>query len=95
MCRGLGALQRACLDVLTTRRQHLDSIAIAAAVTGHNPVTLSEHASTRRALRKLAKAGAIVDMGRYWRMGRRHWGIPEVADEARRRALAMFGRCEW
>ncbi len=80
MSRGLGAIQRGCLDALESNQEPLDSIAVAALVVRRNEITDSEHASVRRALRKLAKAGRVVDLGRRFRSGRRHWELPEEAE---------------
>ena len=77
MSRGLGTVQRQALDVLSAAGGMLDSIAVAARVYGHDPVTLSEAVSVRRALRTLAKAGQVSELGRGFVGGRRMLALPE------------------
>jgi hypothetical protein len=82
MSHGLGVIQRGCLEVLALNKSDvLDSIAIAGLVVGRQTITEAEHVSVRRALRKLAKAGLVIDLGRGFRQGRRHWALPETAAE--------------
>ena len=80
MSRGLGAIQRGCLEVLESNKDDtMDSITIAGRVVGRKTITEAEHVSVRRALRKLAKARLVIDLGRHFRRGRRHWALPEAA----------------
>ncbi len=69
----------------------LDSIEIAGRALEKYEINESEASSYRRALRKLAEAGAIVDMGRNWHNGRRHYALPEEAERYRRRVRETFG----
>lgn len=91
MSRGLGKLQRAALDVVT-RDGMLDSIEIAGRLFDTKTVSPAQDSATRRALRGLAERGALTDMGRYWRGGRRHWATPDEAARYRERVRAVFGR---
>ena len=79
MSRGHGRIQRQCMDVIAQAGDSLDSIEIAGRALRKNRINESEHVSFRRALRKLCDEGLIVDLGRAWRRGRRHWALPEVA----------------
>ena len=92
MSRGLGKVQRLCLDVLEERAKLLDSIEIAGRALGKYEISDSEHVSFRRALRKLAARGLVVDMGRGFRDGRRCWALPDVARRYFERVEAAFGR---
>lgn len=91
MSKGLGRIQRACLEVLKLNpNDPLDSIVITALVVERETVTESEHVSVRRALRKLASAGLVIDMQRRgWHSNRRHWALPETATKYYRELLAM------
>jgi hypothetical protein len=94
MSRGLGKIQRMCMDVLANQESMLDSIEIAGKALGKKEINDSEHVSFRRALRKLARAGMIVDMGRGFHDGRRRWALPDVAkrefDELRQLGFMCF-----
>lgn len=80
MSRGLGRIQRACLDVFRRNPgKVLDSITIAGCVVRRNEITNSEHVSVRRALNKLAAAGLVVNMGRKYSDGCRRWALPDAA----------------
>ena len=92
MSRGLGKIQRMCLEVLTEQGKRLDSIEIAERALGKDVINDSEHASFRRALRKLSAKGLVVDMGRRFRFGRRHWALPEVAKHHFEHIERDFGR---
>ena len=83
MSRGLGKIQRDCLEVFKLNDgELLDSIQVAIGVVCRDTITDSELASVRRALRKLAKAGLVVDMARRgWASNTRHWALPETAAE--------------
>ena len=63
MSRGFGKIQRMCMDALAKQESMLDSIEVAGKALGKEVINDSEHASFRRALRKLARAGLIVDIG--------------------------------
>ncbi len=94
MSRGHGQTQRAILRVFeATPDELLDSIEIAGRALGKTEITDSEASSYRRALRKLAQAGILVDMGRrLWRTGRRRYALPEAAERYKRRVREIFGR---
>ena len=92
MSKGLGQVQRSVLAVFVAApSERLDSIEIAGRALGKYEINDSEASSYRRALRKLAEAGAIVDMGRNWRNGRRRYALPEGAEQYRRRVRETFG----
>ena len=92
MSRGTGGVQRAALQALQALDvRMLDSIAVACEVYGHNPVTEAEVVSVRRALRSLAQAGKITDLGRGWHSGRRMWALPERASAYQDRVRQVFG----
>ena len=92
MSKGHGQVQRSVLAVFEAApRELLDSIEIAGRALGVYEIDDSEASSYRRALRKLAGAGAIVDMGRNWRDGRRRYALPEGAGRYRRRVRETFG----
>ena len=80
MSRGMGDIQRGCLEVLGLNKGGpLDSVMITVCVVCRDEVTASEHSSVRRALRKLADAGKVVAMSREgWSDGRRRWMLPEA-----------------
>ncbi len=85
-------MQRSVLTVFEAApNELLDSIEIAGRALGKYEIDDSEASSYRRALRKLAEAGAIVDMGRNWHNGRRHYALPEKAKRYRRRVRETFG----
>ncbi len=92
MSRGLGKIQQMCLSVLTEQDKLLDSITVAAKAVNRNEITDSEHVSFRRALRKLNAMGQVVDMGRYFRDGRRRWATPQVAKRYFDRIEIHMGR---
>jgi hypothetical protein len=79
MSRGLGKVQQTCRDVLADEGALLDSIEIAGRALHKEVINDSEHASFRRALRKLADCRMVVDMGRGFRHGRRCWALPDAA----------------
>lgn len=80
MSKGLGPVERKCLEVLRAD-DDLDSITIAARAVGRSIITDSEATSYRRALRALARKKLVVDLGRTRRYGRRAWATPEGALE--------------
>ena len=81
-----------CLDVLAEQGKLLDSIEVAERALGKDVINDSEHTSFRRALRKLSAKGLVVDMGRHFRSGRRHWALPEVAKDHFEHIESVFGR---
>ena len=91
MSRGLGKLQRSALAEVSSG-ELLSSIEIAGRVFATASVSLAQDSAVRRALRALAARGLLVDMGRGWRSGRRHWATPEEAARYHARVLAVFGR---
>jgi hypothetical protein len=80
MSRGAGWVERAILDLF---REHpdknLSSIGIAALCLAIEEITDSQHSSFCRALRRLVRRGALVDLGRRWRDGRRRYRLPGSA----------------
>lgn len=91
MSKGLGEVQRKCLAVLAAAGKMLDSIEVAGRAIDKRTVTEAESVSYRRALRKLAASGRIVDMGRGWSDKRRRWAPPEVAEAYYKRVGKAFG----
>ena len=92
MSHGLGVIQRGCLEVLALNKSDiLDRIVITGLVVGRETITEAEHVSVRRVLRNLAKAGLVIDLGRGFRQGRRHWALPEAAAAYYRRMLRFRG----
>jgi|SRR5690625_1167364 len=92
MSRGPGKTQRAALQTLEAADRPLDTLAIAATALGRNTITEAEASSYRRALRRLADAGLIVDLGRHWRYGRRGYATPEAAERYHQRVQQTFGK---
>ncbi|MFW5690836.1 MAG: hypothetical protein ACOCXY_03410 [Planctomycetota bacterium] len=92
MSRGLGKVQRMCLDVLSRQESTLDSIEIAGRALDKSEINDSEHVSFRRALRKLADRGLVVDMGRSFHDRRRRWALPDVAKRYFERVELVFGK---
>lgn len=79
MSRGLGHLQRECIRILG-----LCGMNSAEGIAVHSyerAVTESQIASFRRALRKLARRGQVIDMDRRWVGGVRIWALPSQAKE--------------
>lgn len=91
MSRGMGKVQRMCLDVLEKSDKTIDSIEVAGRALGKMQVEISEGRSFRRALQKLAEQGLVIDMGRHWRFGRRHWATREVAEKYFEHVERTFG----
>ncbi len=86
-------MQRSVLAVFEAApNELLDSIEIAGRALGKYEIDDSEASSYRRALRNLAGAGAIVDMGRNWHDGRRRYALPTAADRYNRRILETLGK---
>lgn len=79
MSRGLGKVQQLCLSALAEQGGMLDSIEIIGRALHKEVINDTEHASFRRALRKLAQRGKVVDMGRGFHDGRRRWALPDAA----------------
>jgi hypothetical protein len=83
MSRGYGIVQRRLLAVFQeATSQPIDTITLAARAYGVTPdrdgimmVSDAQLVTVRRALRNFAKKGAIVDLGRNFRDGRRRWRI--------------------
>ena len=92
MSKGYGKLQRAILDIFESNPDKmLDSIEIGCLAYGENPISTAQASSVRRALRKLADAGEVVDMGRGWRQARRRFALPETAEAYHKRVQNTFG----
>ena len=86
-------MQRSILAVFAAAPDDLlDCIEIAARALEKRTITASEASSYRRALRKLADAGVIVDMGRKWHHGRRAYALPAAAERYNRRILETLGK---
>ncbi len=81
MSKGPGKVQRSILAAFdATPDDLLSCTEIARRALGKRMIAESEASSYRRALRKLAGAGVIVDMGRKWQDGRRAYALPPAAD---------------
>jgi hypothetical protein len=92
MSKGHGLVQQVILGLFEASPEGMpNSIEICARALGREMVTLSEAASFRRALRRLAAEGRIVDMGRGWRDGRRRYALPDQAARENERVEAVFG----
>jgi hypothetical protein len=98
MSRGFGRVERAALEILKAGEM-LSVLDIAARATkgaaDANGRVLISHAvynSFARALRSIARAGHVVDLGRHWRDGRRLYAIPSVAQKYRDRVVSTFGK---
>jgi len=89
MSRGLGKVQRMCMDVLANQEEMLDSIEIAGRALDKKVINDSEHVSFRRALRQLSAKRLVVDMGRGFHDGRRRWALPHAA----KRYFDHYERC--
>lgn len=70
----------------------LDSIEITGRALDKYEINDSEHVSFRRALRKLADRGLVVDMGRSFHDRRRRWAMPDVAKRYFERVELVFGK---
>ena len=90
MSLGLGRIQRECLRVIDGKT-FLDSIEVAGLIFGKRVLNDAEVVSVRRALRSLAAAGKIADMGRGYRDGRKRWTTPERAKEYDEKLVRAFG----
>jgi hypothetical protein len=90
MSRGMGKIQRECMVELH-RRNHASAGELARTIYGGEP-TIAQLVSVRRALRKLAQAGTLTDMGNQWRYGTKHYGTPDNATAHRMREEQIFGR---
>ncbi len=85
MSKGPGKVQRSILAAFdATPDDLLSCTEIARRALGKRVLAESEASSYCRALRKLADAGIIVDMGRKWRGGRRYYMLHAVADRYNR-----------
>src|SRR5690348_3630824 len=89
MSRGLGKVERKCLEVLADKSQSKEGLfsttLLAARVYGVEQITAAQHASIRRALSGLARKGLVIRLGRRQRANAEHWGL---ASEARPPAQA-------
>ena len=93
MSRGHGQTQRAILQVFeATPDELLDPIEIAGQALDKMEITESDASSYRRALRKLAQAGLLMDMGRHYTNGRRRYALPEYAARYNSLLRKAFGR---
>ncbi len=93
MSKGPGQVQRSILDVFDAAPDDwLYCMEIAGRALEKRSITESEASSYRRALRRLADAGVIVDMGRKWHERRRYYALPAAADRYNRRILEMLGK---
>ena len=80
MSRGRGAVQRRLLATLNAEERPFKTFELAACAFDVQPddqgdifITDAELVSTRRALRKLVREGAIYDLGRHYPDGRQRW----------------------
>ena len=93
MSKGLGQVQHSILAVFDAAPDDwLYSMEIAGRALERRSITESEASSYRRALRSLADAGVIVDMGRKWHEGRRYYALPAAADRYNRQILETLGK---
>ena len=86
MSRGAGKLQRRLLAILEEDEGLIDTYDLTARAFDYEAdadgqIALSEThlVSVRRALSGLVRTGKLHDLGRHWRMGRKHWGNERVA----------------
>ena len=93
MSRGLGQIQKKCLEALATKDQIsegqlceglekegvFDTITVAWLVNGLCQVSESHYASVRRALTSLARKGLVKNMGRSFHDNIGRWALPEAA----------------
>ena len=84
-------MQQRALAAVTACTMPTDSITLAAAVFGHDPVTQAEATSVRRALRRLADQGLVADCGWHYTDHRRRWAMPAVAKASVERWERAFG----
>jgi hypothetical protein len=97
MSRGREITERAALEVLRAKGSAfvLEIAAAATAppdATGVVVISNSVYHSFARALRSLAKAGLVVDLGRGWRAGARRYSMPDAADAHRTQTFRAFGK---
>ncbi len=90
LSKGDGDVQRRALAAVTSCTIPADSIALAAAAFGHNPVTHAEATRVRRALRRLADDGLVADCGWHYTDHRRRWALPAGAKASAERWEKMF-----
>ena len=91
MSKGLGKIQRSVLEIFELNPdKSIDSISMTGLVFDKTEVSDSELVSVRRALRSLVKAGHLVDMGRGFRQGRRHYATPEYFEQYKKRLKSTF-----
>ena len=86
MSRGAGKLQRRLLAILEEDEDLIDTYELTARAFDYEAdadgqITLNEvHlVSVRRALSGLVRTGKLLDLGRHWRGGRKHWANERVA----------------
>jgi hypothetical protein len=91
MSRGIGRIQRLCLQVLADHGGMLDSINIAGKAMAKEVVQRAEVESFRRALRQLTAQGHVVDMSRHFHDNRKRWALPDQAEAYTARCIAAFG----
>jgi len=72
----------------------MDSIEIAGRVFDTQCINDSQHVTVRRALRALAKTDDVIDLGRAFRNGRRHWATRDKAEAYFARIGQVFGAKE-
>ncbi len=93
MSKGPGQVQRSILAAFDAAPDDLLScIEIAGRALGKRMIAESEASSYRRALRRLAEAGVIVDMGRKLHAGRRYYALPAAAGRYNRRIQEILGK---
>lgn len=89
MSRGLGQVQKKCLEALArkvpgdsddlVRQGVFETIMIACSVFGQDVISQAQYASVRRALGALARKGLVKNLGRHWHNNRGRWALPEAA----------------
>jgi hypothetical protein len=101
MSRGLGRIQKKCLEVLGTKDPEvkqdslveqglLDTITLAWLVFGRKQINEAQYASVRRALGALARKGLVTNLGRSFHDNTGRWALPEAA-----RAYSERSAREW
>ena len=98
MSRGPGRVSRAALRFIQASDRTVDAFEVAAAVYAVEPedgrvlLTLAQVVAVRRALAELVRRGAIRDMGRIFRFGRRRYASHATFARYDAEYRAVFGK---